>query len=1269
MKGLFAFIAFALLLLPLSGNAKSIEENQVLEEHTSAISSVAISPSGKYIATTDRGGRMLIRKDGELFFDNTLEVEITDLSFISEDQFLMSTRNGIVARINLSDFTDKKSYNISDNSLLKSTVYESYFVTVDRLGSIFFVDTNNDESGAITEYSNIGVRSADIFSKGALNVLLGTRDGRVIVRDLTSTDVLVDKKLDGFAIAQVGFSKNGNYIFVTDRSGQVKVYNDDLSNLVFEHNFNTQVHALIIQNSSLTLATGKKIHKINLLNKSQSEYELELGQVTDMALNASGTKIVLGRRDSKVSLITFKEIVTNSRDIPLFNAICTGSIDAVKSLINGSADVHMYDNVGNTALLKAAQCIPQSETNLRLELFKLLVENDVLIERINRKGYNVYEFVNTAEKEFLEARQLELNRALSQYSQEGDISKVRSLLAKGANINYVDIFERTPLMYAAESNNINLVKLLLSDSNLNIGQENGLSQTVDDLIKDEEVEIILNTYTEKMAKGFELMAKGLYENDLNALKEAVEIYNINPLLMDTVFVKLFIEEEENQSFTSYAAMNGFSEVLDYYFAHGGLISNPNNNYFINSARYALDVETLRVYLKYGADLELTKSQCSNTFSLVASNGSLEDLKVLFEEFGFREIVSHCKGSETILNRIIKRGDTSILRWAINDAKFDLNYSLNGVSPISMAISEGLTSYAIALKNSGAKLTKFEAYSSLRLHEGEIVGGKAMVNFLKREFGFNETGDGDELRALLTAIREGNTDMALALVDIGVKLKQPETTKWEQPISLIVKLKNEELLRKYIEKYSLFEQFLTKYKVSAAQVAAAYDSIDWLMDVAPHAGDYEETIKPSLIGKFNLVQIVCLLNDNVKALERFADPGYANPYSKGYGFYREAPNCFERVKRDYESIKKLREMVRPESNETESSVSNLYSSLLTESDFNFSYFKLDDQSFSFLVAKKGWHDLYERLRGGADYFEAVFAGLKKNIKFLDNLLANNYHIEYAEKIDEEFGYRYDYKYSHKVYSGILEHFVNSLKKRNLFIPDVYLLRSVEYFSYRDEASLYLEYAEKFADYVAKRGSDHIKALYVKYLPIPTLIDLFKRNSFERLNIKNISSDRITKDDVYERFKEISDPVVREEFLLMVIKANDSLRFSDFISEAIFNSFLTMKKFSVNNLNLISSYYQGDNKGKVNGYFLSRFIKEGNITALKELIAIGLDLDYDYFAAWETLLMSAAREGNKEVAKFLLDSGADKNKKNRNKDKAWQIAKEHGHKDLAKFIRWY
>lgn len=176
-----------------------------------------------------------------------------------------------------------------------------------------------------------------------------------------------------------------------------------------------------------TIAVKKIIKKgVNINYEAENKYTA-LG---DAAGNAS-------QSDALLRYLVSKGARVNTNNVPLVDAVYSGSIEKVKFLVENGADVNKR---------KAMNGIPplfEAGFNTKYEIAAYLIDNgaDVNIEKPNGESVLYY--------------------SLTSFS--GSYKVIKLLIDKGANVNFINNDKRTVLMKAAQFNTVDIATLLLEN--------------------------------------------------------------------------------------------------------------------------------------------------------------------------------------------------------------------------------------------------------------------------------------------------------------------------------------------------------------------------------------------------------------------------------------------------------------------------------------------------------------------------------------------------------------------------------------------------------------------------------------------------------------------------------------------------------------------------------------------------------------------------------------------------------------------------------------
>lgn len=181
-------------------------------------------------------------------------------------------------------------------------------------------------------------------------------------------------------------------------------------------------------------------------------------------------------RTEKVKSLLDSGAYVDARDVngdtSLITAALMGFSDTVELLLERGADVNARNNLGSTALIEAAAMDWR-------DIVELLLSNGAdkkvrniagltALDAAQREGHKDMAHVLksgavTRRAEPASYSYVNVDSGLHQAAIDGDITKIRNLLASGANVNAKDKDGRTALILAALKGRVEVVQLLLNN--------------------------------------------------------------------------------------------------------------------------------------------------------------------------------------------------------------------------------------------------------------------------------------------------------------------------------------------------------------------------------------------------------------------------------------------------------------------------------------------------------------------------------------------------------------------------------------------------------------------------------------------------------------------------------------------------------------------------------------------------------------------------------------------------------------------------------------
>lgn len=140
-------------------------------------------------------------------------------------------------------------------------------------------------------------------------------------------------------------------------------------------------------------------------------------------------------------------------------AAAAGRVNVLKMLIDNGGEVNGTNRRGETALMLAAK-------GEHIEAVKLLLEKGAQIDLKDNSRHSAFHLAGTSSKGIPVRRllvqhgALEADRGLMEACKAGDAPKVRTLLARGADLSILDGQGRTALVLATENKRAEVSRIL-----------------------------------------------------------------------------------------------------------------------------------------------------------------------------------------------------------------------------------------------------------------------------------------------------------------------------------------------------------------------------------------------------------------------------------------------------------------------------------------------------------------------------------------------------------------------------------------------------------------------------------------------------------------------------------------------------------------------------------------------------------------------------------------------------------------------------------------
>jgi len=275
-----------------------------------------------------------------------------------------------------------------------------------------------------------------------------------------------------------------------------------------------------------------------------------------------------------VSLFPIGAFAQNVND-DLIAAAKRGDVAAVKSLIAKGANVNARTNYGATALhfaadrghLEVIKVLVEAgaDVNAKDEFYKFTPTMMAMMHK-QKEAVEYLQQVVAAKKDAAQASSSTsaqvapaqspaktgdpaLNQELLGAARKGDAAAVKSLLAKGADVNAKTRYNQTPLMFAAQQGHIEIVKLLLeAGADLNVTDTFYKFVTAVSVAAERGHAEVVKLLLEKGAKGKETALQvGAQEGHASVVRVALDAAGPGGLSQEALDRALgFVDEAENK---------------------------------------------------------------------------------------------------------------------------------------------------------------------------------------------------------------------------------------------------------------------------------------------------------------------------------------------------------------------------------------------------------------------------------------------------------------------------------------------------------------------------------------------------------------------------------------------------------------------------------------------------------------------------------------------------------------------------------------------------
>lgn len=468
-----------------------------------------------------------------------------------------------------------------------------------------------------------------------------------------------------------------------------------------------------------------------------------------------------------VTLLINKDADVNATnklgDTPLIEAAKEKNKDVVALLLGAGADIEARQGLFlNTPLHWAAE-------SGNIQMVELLLDSGANADSKNRRGETPADLaMNIGHMhifELLTSRGADVTFNI--VALRGDLEKVKSLIAKGANVNDGDAEGRTALHLAASRGHIEVVRLLLAN-----GADPNSRERVSGATP-----LHLATEVDHKEMAELLLGRGA---DVNARYKQI---NITPLQIaasqgnkDLVTLLIAHGADVNARYESnwyksdwtplrYAIQNCNTEMIKLLIDNGARldVTDRRGRNLATVAMYNEDREIVELLLATGADI---------TIHLAAFAGDIEKTKSLIDE-GI-DINLQNEIGYTPLHYAAMAGNTQVIELLIAEgARIDINssedFKRKVYSPLHLAVNCGRTEVARLLISKGADVEKKDAGDCTPLNLAAYMGHKDIVEILLAADAQVDAQNRENHTPLYSAARAGQPDIVELLLNNGADI--------------------------------------------------------------------------------------------------------------------------------------------------------------------------------------------------------------------------------------------------------------------------------------------------------------------------------------------------------------------------------------------------------------------------------------------------------------------------------------------------------------------
>lgn len=1255
--------------------------------HQSPVEVLASASLSNLFLSGDRDGKVAFYKNGK----RSIPAQQPHKSGLSAAALTLNDKSAVTVDISGEVFFwDVEELEVKDNYKLNSRVRAIFFeknlvLFISPEGLISRVDTYKKETFKVFDLKKKIIKADFLIQNKTISLIAGDREGTI--HKITFGNEVTHQTLDltSSPLIEVENGLSGNNTVATSASGEVFYISKTFKEFTKVYQAKRASKAVYPYAGHILAAEeDTQISKLNVNSgKLVKSYDINAKDILDIQVGNKGKTLIAGLRNGSVKTINLNSPTPQSKD--LINAILSGSTKDVDSILTKGTNVNGVDSK-NRSPFHILWFETSHTTELKTSISNLLLDYGVNPTLYDYRG-RTYRHIDSEEvKENIKERIRKNSKVLSNACATDDVPTAIDALSRGADINHVDIYERTPLMYAALSENIELLNILTANVHLNLDQENNLGETVFDQKVSNTILNYINEYELNLKSARDTYISGLADEDYTKLERAINELGFSPLEEDIRLSKLG-KQNEKGSILVYLLVNKKFKEVEYHLSKGGMISIEDNPYFKDIIRYSKDLKSFETMLSYGAHLQNDKRTCPDIFyTLVEEKAPLSDLRVLNNKYGYDGTSLSCEGTPAFF-KAIKNNDLDTIRFFLSELKIDPNLTeikdgKKGKSALMVALENNNPYLARVLINAGAETNYFYFSDDL---EKEVSA-----------FDFIRESDSKELLRLMTEqFEEPKHVLILSIVtknlellkfahqELGADLLE-RINPDAPPLHLVVNKSWQEGFSYFIEQGIDINKLYPGFEYTILHSAIQNGKIDFLKK------QQQLTLNFNILSRKgrNAAHIACEFNQVsiLKELYQMSPPITAE--AKDVNGDSWSKICKDEARslvfKHYAAVKAINDFQEPSE---EDLVKIALKGLLTNRRAPIFTIRLkrgpnrgkeEKVDLLRMLVSKDYEDAYRQVTNNSLYTEDLIFALKHgHKKFYNIAIRSNLTVKFPQEVldifSDSFYEKEDFPYLLNMAHDILKKFT-VVDNVSAPIMGILLLgiKNSHYLDKNDQrftdiANTYYQNGVKFD--VKVNGENFLDEFYWslwRQKDYTLAYNLIKDFGYKRFGekpygiidrLERLKASRITifnhililRNQGFNLFEDVTKG---EKYFLQMIETEVSG--------------LTLSSMSEDLVSLLDP--SKDNFGIPIIILRELMVKENN-TTVQMLVENGLPVDHRFAFLNRTMLMHAAGFGNRVLVEYLLSVGANNKLEDRDGDRPHKIARRAGYKDLSKFIRKY